>query len=427
MARKDVLAQAFITGTIRGAHSTGMFGVKIDQNETTNDNILLYKKDIAGYDFVQLKQTERALNNIEHFKFVIGHHRHATYGQISPQNAHPFSIDNITLVHNGSLTHLAKLTENHHKFSVDSEVLTYAIAAYGYKEILPKLKGAAAIVWYDKKQDSLYLYRNKERPLYFAKIKDEETSFIASEAWMLKGLIWRNGLELETLYEVKENQLLEFKDKALPHSVKIIDPVVEQHIPTVYQEHLQNTYKPREPVKIVVEDVLKHLNLSMGNKIHFIIEKIYPPTSKSKHGKACGYMSNSPYADVCSHGVDMRKYKPKDVVKAEIIGVELAEHRLGPALTVKILKKVGEENSNILHLPFMRGIVNENDNDNKIKGPNNILIPMSEFKKLAESGCDNCQGVVNPFFADKVLWTNARKPICHVCSEKLTNHGAIQH
>lgn len=438
-ARKDVMAQAFVTGAIRGYHSTGLFGVRLEKDSAL-DNVLVYKKDVAGYDFVQLKQTERVLTNIEQFKFLIGHHRHATFGSVVSKNAHPFTHEHITLVHNGSLTHLASLTSEHNKFDVDSEVLTYAIATKGHEAILKKIKGPAAIVWYDSKADALFLYRNKERPLYFAKIKDADTTFIASEAWMIKGLIWRNGLELEQMYEVAEHQLVTFNDKALPTKVEVIEPEIEVHT------YHQNRYNPanaapyhntpyeiggptwvkgKRRVPINTEGFLKDNNLTVGNKIHFIVDAINPPASNSKHGKAIGFMTKTPFLDVNAPGTDMRKYKPKDILHAEITGVEMAAHGMCPALVVKIIKKVGADKggllSNVLHLPFVKA------DPLVLLGPNKKEVSREEFIKLTEAGCDNCTGVVNPAFHEKVLWTTENKPICHECSEELTSHGAIKH
>jgi len=435
-ARKDIMAQAFITGTIRGTHSTGLFGVRLEK-EAAFDNVLVYKKDVAGYDFVQLKQTEMVLSNIEQFKFLIGHHRHATFGSVVSKNAHPFTHDHITLVHNGSLTHLDQLTTEHSKFEVDSEVLTYAIATQGHEAILKKLKGPAAVAWYDGKADALFLYRNKERPLYFAKVKDADTTFISSEAWMIKGLMWRNAMELEQVFEVGEHQLVMFTDKALPSKVETIEP--EKDIPTYHHPRYNNTVvnetmnpawiRSRARPTINAEGYLKDNGLKVGNKIHFIIDTINPPSSNSKHGKAIGFMTKDPFLDVNAPGTDMRKYKPKDIIKAEITGVELADNRLGPALVVKILKKVGADKggifNNVLHLPFDKVIANIDPL--VFIGPDKTEVTKEEWLKLTESGCDNCTGLVNLKFHDKVIWTTDKKPICHECSEELTSHGAVRH
>lgn len=433
LSRKDIMTQAFVTGTLRGTHSTGLFAVDAERKGEYPLNVTVYKKDVAGYDFIQLKYTDRILSNIDDFKFFIGHHRQATYGSIVSKNAHPFTYDNITLVHNGSLTHLYDLVDQSHRFDVDSEALTYAIATQGYEAVFKKLKGAAAVVWYDSKTDELFMYRNKERPLFFAKIKDSDIAFVGSETWMLKGLIWRNGLELEKMYDVGENQVISFKDKALPYFTKVIEPEkpvpvvpVNASVERVVQGIFRDTRNRREVIK--PQEALKELNLNIGDTVYFIIEEIKLPSKNSKHGEAVGIRTLDPYNDVCCQGVDTRKFKPKDIVKAEVIGVKMADHRLGVCVVTKNPKKVGESKrggpvGNVLQLPLVR----QEDIQNLIKGPKGELVTMEVFKKLTESGCDNCTGPINPLFADKTLWTHNNKPICHVCSEKLTDSGVVQH
>lgn len=434
LSRKDVMLQAFVTGTVRGTHSTGLFAVNAAAPTDGYGRVLVYKKDVAGYDFIQLKQADRIISNMGDYKFFVGHHRHATYGSISPKNAHPFTYDNITLVHNGSLTHLYDLSDQHSRFDVDSEVLTYAIATKGYEEVFKKLKGAAAVVWYDSNTDELFLYRNKERPLFFAKIKDSDIAFIGSETWMLKGLIWRNGLELEKIYDVGENQVVAFKDKAIPHFTKEIEPekpvqvaAVNDSVDRVIQGIFRKGGNRKETIK--PQEVLNSLNLRIGDTIHFIIDEIKLPSKNSKHGEALGIRTVDPYPDVSCQGVDSRKFKPKDIVKAEVVGVKMADHMLGVCIVTKSPKKVGENkrgapwHSNVLQLPLVR----QEDVGNLLKGPKGDMVTIDVFKKLVESGCDNCQGNINPLFADKTIWTNADKPICHVCSEKLTSSGAVQH
>ena len=413
-------------GTIRGAHSTGIFGVGIDATNKVGDNLLVYKRDVAGYDFAQLKYVEKTLTNIDKYKFFIGHHRHATAGLISSKTAHPFSHGNITLVHNGSLTHLSRITNNSNEFDVDSEALTYALSTSSYGEILPKIKGAAALAWYDKAQDILYLYRNKERPLFFAKVKNEETTFIASEMWMLKGLLWRNGLELENIWDVGENQVVSFKDKATPYKTEIIEPVKEETTPYQNDWPARRNYSSQgKRVKIPVNsaEVFASIGVKEGQKIRFILNEIRLNDKSSKHGKADGYMTVSPFADVVCYGMDTRKYKPTDIIEAEVTGAEIAEHGLDYALILVRPRKVGvakEEVSNILHLPLIK-------EDTRVEGPDKKLITVEEFKKLTESGCDNCTASINLAFANKMLWSNANKPICHVCADELTGHGAIKH
>lgn len=114
-----------------------------------------------------------AKNEIVGTKLFIGHVRKSTY-ITSDKKAHPFDIDNIIGVHNGTLTsYLAlegskygdlELPKNH----IDSEFLLGALNQDC--EILKSYDGAAALVWYDKRHPNiLNFYHDSLRPLFRGK------------------------------------------------------------------------------------------------------------------------------------------------------------------------------------------------------------------------------------------------------------------
>lgn len=98
---------------------------------------------------------------------IAGHSRHATVGDITPQNAHPFRAGDIFGMHNGTVvskgskgkTDSQEIFEDLNKLDRD--------AWPDYFRDLDK-KGAFALVFIDIKTNSLYIVRNNERTLYYA-------------------------------------------------------------------------------------------------------------------------------------------------------------------------------------------------------------------------------------------------------------------
>ncbi len=111
---------------------------------------------------------------------LIGHVRAKTVGNNIGKNAHPFHKGNTILAHNGTLTDifgekgLAKQYGMEYKdYDVDSEILAVGVnKAFNSKDeefsipILSDYQGAAALIFYNEKTDHLYVYHDKERPLF---------------------------------------------------------------------------------------------------------------------------------------------------------------------------------------------------------------------------------------------------------------------
>lgn len=104
----------------------------------------------------------------------IGHNRASTIGATTRANAHPFTCDHITGVHNGTLTKesLADLENGLTEvYGTDSETIFAHIAKHGVDATIPKLAGAWALVWFDYKAQTLNMIRNAERPLYTCELE----------------------------------------------------------------------------------------------------------------------------------------------------------------------------------------------------------------------------------------------------------------
>lgn len=137
---------------------------------------------------------------------TIGHNRSSTRGKSNDANAHPFTEEHITLVHNGTLTYFPK--EYGHQdpdHNVDSKALTKMIADMGFLKAVDEFAGAYACVWFDSKEKTINFARNFERPL--ARVSFAEGLAIASEIYLPAWCLSRNGIEPKKLEIVPTNTL----------------------------------------------------------------------------------------------------------------------------------------------------------------------------------------------------------------------------
>ena len=125
----------------------------------------------------------------------IGHHRHCTRGAVTVANAHPFDLDNIVGCHNGTLSD-SSLTNlpSYDKSLIDSQVILKEVdSGRPLKEIIKDVKGAWALVWWDKETQTLNMCRNDERSLYVAIVSEGRSILWASEHWMLDIALHKAG------------------------------------------------------------------------------------------------------------------------------------------------------------------------------------------------------------------------------------------
>ena len=183
--RADYLEQALYADALRGRHSTGVYTVE---------------KNYDGFYMKDKVDAQRFLDDRNCYNFVrgtdvnvraaVGHNRFATQGGKELNSAHPFITEHVTLVHNGTLRGAWRVTFPEHPLtSVDSARLAQALndTEPGGKDVLEKIDGAYALVWYDHRSKTMYMARNTERPLTYTIVGD--TMYFASEGGMLEWLL----------------------------------------------------------------------------------------------------------------------------------------------------------------------------------------------------------------------------------------------
>lgn len=182
----DAFRQLLQVDMLRGRDSTGLATVG------TDGSVSVLKEVGDAFNLSDSRRFDPLVQKRR--RAIIGHNRYATIGGIYRKTAHPFDFDTLVGVHNGTLTCKHRLFEGNN-FQVDSEALYHHIEQKGLKNALSELDGAWALVWWDKIEQTINFLRNKERPLFLSYGKAGAAVFWASEAWMLDGILSRNGIE----------------------------------------------------------------------------------------------------------------------------------------------------------------------------------------------------------------------------------------
>ena len=179
-----MFTQMLYANALRGMDSTGLFGV------SKYGNLNMVKAAKQSAEFLLHKTAEDFISDIyQKYRIVVGHNRAATRGSVTDENAHPFIEDHICLVHNGTLYNHKHLADT----VVDSHAIAHAFVKQDYREVIPEIDGAYALIWYDAKAKKLHICRNKERPLWV--MVSDSLDIIASEPKMLEWIAERNGLK----------------------------------------------------------------------------------------------------------------------------------------------------------------------------------------------------------------------------------------
>ncbi|MDE3022866.1 MAG: class II glutamine amidotransferase [Pseudomonadota bacterium] len=228
---------------IRGPDSTGAFTV-YHNRQVKSIKIGSHPADLMVTSGWQPFITSVGVSG----RLVIGHNRKATHGGVTSRNAHPFHSEHIHLVHNGMIYNHKSLSKEIEEEDVDSHNVCKALAAHGPHEVLPKLSGAFAFVWYDRKQEKLFLIRNTQRPLGI--LETDDLFAIASEPWMALGALSRNNISVKDVKgeALKPGELVSFNLRGERASEGTID--LDSHTTTTYYSsfthHSTSDYRYRE-------------------------------------------------------------------------------------------------------------------------------------------------------------------------------------
>lgn len=194
---KKMFRDMLIFDQVRGFDSTGVAVIKgiTDKNNKRFDvdKEVGTPTNLWEYGYSPLFSARGIIEGWPHA--IIGHNRAATVGKVNRDNAHPFIIGDIVGVHNGSLR-IYKDLAGADTYDVDSQALFNNIDINGIEHTWKNFVGAAALVYWNDKDETLNFIRNDERPLVFAESEKKDCLFWASEAWMIQIAAQRAGVEM---------------------------------------------------------------------------------------------------------------------------------------------------------------------------------------------------------------------------------------
>lgn len=196
----DLIEQMLIFNMVRGKDSTGVFCRKgnadIIGTKTASHPMHLFETDQWSGFRKEAMATGR---------FVVGHGRAATRGEVKNDNTHPFVENNIILVHNGTLHRTKNITDVNTE--VDSHAIAHALTEKTPEEVIRELDGAFALVWFNTETNKLHAVRNDQRPLFI--LSDADDGYIiCSEEWIGGIPAARQGRKIKGVYQLKPGVLV---------------------------------------------------------------------------------------------------------------------------------------------------------------------------------------------------------------------------
>ncbi len=228
------LTDALILDTFRGFDSTGLLTLSEDFD------IYTYKDVLMGWDFVRTEEFHEA----ELGWAAIGHNRAATRGEVNWDNAHPFNVGPVHLVHNGTLSNMGRNLPNFcQEQKVDSVNIARALAHVPPEEaseVLSHIDGAFALVWLDERDHSVNITRNSRRPLHFSYNAAKNSLWYMSDANhlnLMRSRKWCYTCDLGDIYQFETNKLFKFTKGSIVPEVTTYAPFAR----VVYQ-YPENQY-----------------------------------------------------------------------------------------------------------------------------------------------------------------------------------------
>lgn len=192
-----------ILSQFRGTHSTGI-AVAGTKGKKTYYNV--HKRVMDSSGVIYSKEYGEFLKKSKGISAFIGHCRHATQGEITQENAHPYIIGNIIGAHNGTIREYEPAKN---ETCTDSFKFYEAIAKDGIEKAVEKIEdGAYALTWFDTETNRLHILRNSRRPLYF--LRSSSILYWASERDFLQFVMARHNNMLGTIEAVPDNTLISF-------------------------------------------------------------------------------------------------------------------------------------------------------------------------------------------------------------------------
>lgn len=208
---RQVFHNLLVAGSVRGTDGTGVMIISDDGKSRAlkiGSHPYHLMADKTYGNFFDPPYPSGGYNpNLPKDKILIGHNRYKTTGNKTTAHAHPHSVGSIILVHNGTLLSYSNLPR-YKSFDVDTQALANGIDELGIDECISRTHGAYAIIYYNKKDKTLNVLRNSQRPLHLAIEPNMGRVYFASEKKMLEWVLDRADLmNTPAVEEVPVNML----------------------------------------------------------------------------------------------------------------------------------------------------------------------------------------------------------------------------
>jgi Glutamine amidotransferase domain len=460
---RSFMQQGLVVDSLRGMDATGIARVGKDNLKKPAD---VYKKGVAGSDFIQLKKADDLLQGLADVPIMIGHNRAGTRGGLNgDRNAHPFQVDHITLVHNGTLNSYHQLSRRN-PAEVDSAYIAAALAEGEPLDVLPVLEGSYTLVWHDARDGSFNVARNKDRPIWWTQLGSEEepwdTIAFGSEIGMVWWLLDRIGVEshgkfrtvnpmqwmkmfpdkigdaVYTPYTQAERQVYRgpnssFTDGGRSQPLALPKPSTGAASGTSGSTAGDGKGSPASTDKS--SSATSEGGGSTTTTNGHVIKRA-PMGRKEKKGDqklgliglnygallACTPVEFVTHGKGHNKGFGTFKFEPRSLIlEVNMTRDQWLECAGKRALLMCKTVRNGKAGAKIVQADFNKSLTRAVDmfGVKTVMGPHGYEVPLGHFNELVKDGCVQCHGFVNPTFANDMLWLKKgadKQPVCHVCA-----------
>jgi predicted glutamine amidotransferase len=190
-----------LVSQLRGEDGTGVMWLNKDAKQVS-----FVKDAVPARKFFISREWKTAKERLAGTNTLIGHCRFRTRGSNNTANTHPFVLNNtFGLVHNGSLPD-SDNDRTIYDYAVDSLFMAERIHKNGF-DALKDISGAAAIAVLNSVDNSVCLFRNNERPMFF--LQEENTFIFASQKHFLEAIFPQlNSPEKAEVFMTKDDTLI---------------------------------------------------------------------------------------------------------------------------------------------------------------------------------------------------------------------------
>lgn len=425
---------------LRGKHSTGVAYIDMDLSQKWEDEVVIFKALGGPWNLYSKYKEEFTSSGVykKPCNLIIGHNRHATQGEINEDNAHPFELGDIVGAHNGTVSKFSLYDfDGHKKFAIDSQMILNELNFRTLQGVWDDADGAIALSYFDRRDQSLNLTRNKERTLYYTYAQDKTCIFWASESWMLNIALGKCGVkhsevialepDSHLVFTVGEKEIEKKENKLTPFSRPVYTYTNSKGGTTTYKTYTPSSEVYRDDwsfckAKLISWDketdtLIAHIAWHNPCKVFIkfkggmegILEKrrLRKLFRRRKHVEVC-----FPYKD------SEHIYKENSEIGEQYKNVDsyfVREFKQGEmANTFKALVKEKEEREqggkgNIFYLGASAPY--------EAKVFQGQLVSKSAFDQLSARGCVWCGGAVEWKERDKLKWISQKECLCPECQD----------